>query len=120
MSRGRPPDPERAPAPAMETDASADSRGTTDAPHRTRDGIGDFRVGDAVRVRDGIRGYGGRTGTVAALNDRDGEVGVTFSSERSHDAAVWFNPEEVAVEVGQGRHSARSAPASPSVAIGAL
>lgn len=103
----------------METEASADSTGTTDAPHRTRDGISGFRVGDAVRVRGDVRPrqYANRTGLVAALNVRDGEVGITFSSARSHDAAVWFEPDECVVEIGHTRHKAAQCHAKARPAV---
>ena len=61
--------------------------------------------------------YANRTGLVAALNVRDGEVGITFSSARSHDAAVWFEPDECVVEIGHTRHKAAQCHAKARPAV---
>ncbi len=62
--------------------------------------------------------FASRSGHVAALNARDSEIGVTFGGERSHDVAVWFQPDEVAVvKAGQSLSVSRSGSASPSVVI---
>jgi hypothetical protein len=64
--------------------------------------VSDLEVGARVRCYpahgDTGRGtwprYAGRVGTVAVLNDRDGEVGVRFTS-RHDEPTAWFTPDEL-------------------------
>ena len=58
-----------------------------------------YRVGERVRILEAVRVFGGRRGTVAALNNPAGEVGVVFSTERAPgsrgDTDAWFRPGEI-------------------------
>ena len=74
---------------------------STARPHATA--LGGFEVGDRVVTLASVRPmqFASRSGHVAVLNFRDGEVGIDFSNETIVDnlrASTFFLPRELALK----------------------